>query len=499
MKLSGLWTRKSSPKENTPSPSSPVSETTWMRLKSKLSNRSGNEPTDTPTLERTKALTDVSPADEAGTPGETVSTECPVQSFDVEANVGEVVAPVPLPHTPTVPPSNDIRAIGQSEKPPARELSVAYTPESFGALFQQQNEDVSAMLSTAGLAQARRRRLRAATIRARRMAEDFAVTAFDLANLGAAFLAGPADDDDDDDASANHGVDMRLSAGDEADTSPADAPVFPNTPLHESSRESTTQFASSHETYCALESETVAPEFSFVNVNVLVPAGPAKDVADSKSSITDFNLINLGAAFLAGSADDDDNEAYVNNEGDTILSASNEVEASYAVAPNTSNPPLHETHGEPTIQITLSDVQATTEPSETNQPTESDEGDLSGLYWQFRDTWASPAPLSSLVEEDGTFFSPLPRGETTGEASEINDATESESIELKFSLPYLNVLVPAGSPDSEGDRTPSAGDEVDTLSVVAPGPPNSPSHENSCEPTTQAASADPQASTELPK
>ncbi|KAG8922475.1 hypothetical protein FRC01_013979, partial [Tulasnella sp. 417] len=430
----------------------------------------------------------------AGTPGETVSTECPVQSFEVE----DVVAPVPLPHPPSVPPSDDIRAIGQSEKPPARELSIGYTPESFGALFQQQNEDVSAMLSTAGLAQARRRRLRAAALRARRMAEDVAITDFDLANLGAAFLAGPADDDDDD-ASVNHGVDASQSAGDEAETSPADAPVLPNPPLHEKSSESTTQPASLHEIYRALESGTVAPGFSLVNPNVLVPAGPA-DSEREDISITDFDLANLGAAFLAGPADDDDHDdPSVNNEGNKIMSASDEVETSYAVAPTTSNPPLDEIHGEPTTRIALSDVQATTRPLETNHPTESDEGDLSGLYWQFRDSRASPAPLISLLEDDDTFFSPLPRGETTGESSEINDATESESIELEFSLPYLNVLVLAGSPDSEGDRTPSAGDEVDSLSVVAPGPPNSPSHENSCEPTTQAASADPQASTELPK
>ncbi|KAG8917096.1 hypothetical protein FRC01_002667 [Tulasnella sp. 417] len=561
----------------------------------------------------------------AGTPGETASTEFSVQSFDVEANIGEVVAPVPMPHTPSVPSSDHVRTIEQSKRASPREVSISYTAESFGALFQQQNEDVSAMLSTAGLAQAGRRRLRAATIRSRRMLEDFGITEFDLANLGAAFLAGPADDDDDDDdASVNDGLDTRSSAGDEADTSPADAPVLPNPPLHENSAESTTQPASLHEIHYALESETVAPEFSLVNLNVLVPASPAEAVADSERedlSITDFDLANLGAAFLAGLADDDDDDddddedvsvnneadtrlsagdeantspadaprapnppmhensiestiqpassrvrtagepseihyalesetvapefslfnlhvlvpagqddavadskreaisitdfdlanlgaaflagpggddgdddddASVNNERDTNMSASDEVEASHAVAPTASNPPLHQTAGEPTIQIAPSDVQVTTEPPKSNYPVESDEGDLSGLYWQFRDSGASPAPLISVVEEDDTFFFLPLRGEIVGEQAEINHAIEPERVEPEFPLANRNVLVaagPANNDDSERDRSLSARDEVDALPTVAPPPP--PLHESSGQPMTQAAPSDP--------
>ncbi|KAG8931027.1 hypothetical protein FRC01_001935 [Tulasnella sp. 417] len=579
-----------------------------------------------PSNELSKYHTASFAARRAGTPGETASTEFSVQSFDVEANIGEVIAPVPLPHTPSVPSSHHVRPIEQSERAPAREVRIAYTAESFGALFQQKNEDVSTMLSTAGLAQARRRRLRAATIRGRRMVEDFGITDLDLANLGAAFLAGPADDD----ASVKHGLDTRLSAGDEADTSPAEAPVLPDAPLHEGSTESTTQPASLHEIHYALESETVAPEFFLVNLNVLVPTSPAEAVADSERedlsmtdfdlanlgaaflagpadgdddddddedasvnneadtrmsagdgantspadaprapnppmhensseytiqpasshvrtagepseihyalesemvappfslvnlnvlvsagqaeavadsereeiSITDFDLANLGAAFLAGPVDDDDDSSSANNEGDTNMSASEEVEASHAVAPTVSNPPLHQTSGEPTIQIAPSDVQATTEPPKSNYPVESDEGDLSGLYWQFRDSWALPALLISVVEEDDMFFYPPLRGEIVGEQAEINHVIECGRVEPEFSLVNRNVLVAAGSAnddDSERDKSLSARDEVDASPAVAPPPPDSPLHENSGQPMTQAVPSDSQATTELPE
>ncbi|KAG8895847.1 hypothetical protein FRC01_012165, partial [Tulasnella sp. 417] len=135
---------------------------------------------------------------------------------------------------------------------------------------------------------------------------------------------------------------------------------------------------------------------------------------------------------------------------------------------------------ESTIVTAPSDVQATAEPLETTDPLESDEGDLSGLYSQFRECWAPPAPWSSLFEENDTFFSPLLRGEITGELYQIHDAFECERVEQEFSLPYLNVLVsagPADEGDSERDRTPSASNEVHALSTVAPGAPNSPSRE----------------------
>ncbi|KAG8925215.1 hypothetical protein FRC01_010486 [Tulasnella sp. 417] len=308
----------------------------------------------------------------AGTRGETSSAECQAPSFQVEVNVGRVAAPVPSQHSPSVLSSNVIRDIERHERPQSRDLILAYNVELSDALFQQQSEEVSTMLSTAGVAQARRRRMRATTVRARRMAGDIAITEVDLANLGAAFLAGLADDDDDDD-----------------DTS-------------------------------------------------------------------------------------------VNNEVDTDMSASDEAGASSAVAPLALNSPSHQSSTESTIVTAPSDVQATPEPLETTDPLESDEGDLSGLYSQFRDSWAPPAPLSSLFEENDIFFSPPLRGEITGELSQIRDAFESERVEEEFSLPYLNVLVaagPADKGDSERDRTPSAGDEVHALSTVAPGAPNSPSHE----------------------
>ncbi|KAG8903834.1 hypothetical protein FRC01_008973, partial [Tulasnella sp. 417] len=270
--------------------------------------------------------------------------------------------------------SNDIRDIESHERPQSRELILAYNDELSDALFQQQSEEVSTMLSTAGVAQARRRRLRAATIRARRMAEDIAITELDLANLGAAFLASLVGDDDDDDNRA----------------------------------------------------------------------------------------------------------ASVNNEVDTSMNASDEAGASSAVAPFALNFPSHQSSGESSIVAVTSDVQATANPPQINGPLESDEGDLSGLYSQFRGSWAPPAPLVALFEEDDTFFSPPLRGKITAELSEISDAFESERVEQDFSLPYLNDLVAAGPADrgdSERDRTPSAGDEVHALSTVAPGAPNSPSHE----------------------
>ncbi|KAG8911640.1 hypothetical protein FRC01_005608 [Tulasnella sp. 417] len=177
----------------------------------------------------------------AGTFGETGSTECQTPPLDIEANVGEVTAHVPSHDLPSVPSSGEIIVpIQTPDRAPARELSVTYTPESFNALLQQQTDEVSAMLSTAGLAQSRRRRLRAATIRARKIAEDLASPEFSFEDLNVVVPAGPTDDG----AAVNSEEDTDSSASDDAGLSSTVAPVSSNPLSHENPSKRTIHTAS---------------------------------------------------------------------------------------------------------------------------------------------------------------------------------------------------------------------------------------------------------------
>ncbi|KAG8917879.1 hypothetical protein FRC01_002155 [Tulasnella sp. 417] len=177
----------------------------------------------------------------AGTFGATVSTECQAPLLDVEANVGEVTAHVPSHDLPPVPSSDGITVpIQTRERALARELSVTYTPELFDALLQQQTDEVSAMLRTAGLAQSRRRRLRAATTRARRIAEDLASPEFSFEALNVVVPAGPADDG----PAVNSEEDTDSSASDDAGPSSTVAPVSSNPLSHENPSEPTIHTAS---------------------------------------------------------------------------------------------------------------------------------------------------------------------------------------------------------------------------------------------------------------
>ncbi|KAG8918479.1 hypothetical protein FRC01_001836 [Tulasnella sp. 417] len=96
------------------------------------------------------------------------------------------------------------------------------------------------MLSTAGLAQSRRRRLRAATIRARRIAEDLASPEFPFEGLNVVVPAGPADDG----AAVNSEEDTDSSASEDAGPSSPVAPVSSNSLSDENSPEPTIQITS---------------------------------------------------------------------------------------------------------------------------------------------------------------------------------------------------------------------------------------------------------------
>ncbi|KAG8901232.1 hypothetical protein FRC00_008343, partial [Tulasnella sp. 408] len=69
MTLSGLWARRFSPKEDQPSPSIPVSNSTWARIKAKISRRRRQEATDPEILRGTNVPTNVSAARGSSQPG----------------------------------------------------------------------------------------------------------------------------------------------------------------------------------------------------------------------------------------------------------------------------------------------------------------------------------------------------------------------------------------------------------------------------------------------
>ncbi|KAG8912167.1 hypothetical protein FRC01_005255 [Tulasnella sp. 417] len=459
----------------------------------------------------------------AGTRGETGSAECPAPSFHVEVNVGQVAAPVLSQHSPSVLSSNDVRDIERPERPQSRDLVLAYNVELSDALFQQQGEEVSTMLSTAGVAQARRRRLRAATIRACRIWEDIAITEVDLANLGAAFLAGAADDDDDD-ASVNNEVDRSLSASNEAGASSAVAPLALNSPSHQSSSESTMVAATSdlqatadpHQIHDAFESERVEEEFSLPYLNVFVAAGPAdkgdseKDSSPSASDevhtlstvapshrnfpsheITEVDLANLGAAFLAGAADNnDEDDASVNNEVDMRLSAGDEAGSSSVAAPFALNSPSHQSSAESTVETAPSGVQTTADPPESIDALGVEGVDRSCSCSPWRDSCDSSAPLIPFPEDD-TFFSPLLRGELDLAVSAQNgqptvnsadrDRVASERPSYDPAVPCVSIANAdnhslAGSAETDArpvqrDLDTSAVDEARSSSFVAPPQP----------------------------
>ncbi|KAG8937443.1 hypothetical protein FRC00_005579 [Tulasnella sp. 408] len=200
MTLSGRWARRFSPKEDQPSPSSPVSNSTWARIKAKISRRrhrkatdpeitrGANVPTNDPPLLLTPhtessssslhdspvsdliskcdyACSSVPRADALGAIG---PTECYVPLFDAEANAGEAVKAVSLQHFPSVPSPDPFRFIERFEQSPSRELASPWTPESLYALSRLESDEFRACLKEAGIVKARRRGLRVQALRAHR-------------------------------------------------------------------------------------------------------------------------------------------------------------------------------------------------------------------------------------------------------------------------------------------------------------------------------------------
>ncbi|KAG8915019.1 hypothetical protein FRC01_003830, partial [Tulasnella sp. 417] len=404
----------------------------------------------------------------AGTFGETASTECQTPTFDVEANVGEVTAHVPSHDLPPVPSGEIIVPIQTPDRAPARELSVTYTPESFNALLEQQTDEVSAMLSTAGLAQSRRRRLRAATIRARRIAEDLASPEFSCEGLNVVIPAGPTDDG----AAVNSEEDTDSSASDDAGPSSPVAPVSCNPLSHENPSERTINTTSpaapnatetSEINHC-LDSEEVDPtstcspdrdSWTSSGFLISVPdddhflspllrgeldlggfaddcqppinSEEGKGVATRRSSydpvLQSFSVATADNRSMNGSAEIE--SRIIRRERDT--SAEDEAPASSLAAPTQSPSHLRpeptqiviQITPESTIQTTSPAVPNAAKPSEVNASLDSEYVDLSGTCSPDRASWASSTSLISLLSDD-YFFSPLLRGELELEGSANN-------------------------------------------------------------------------------
>ncbi|KAG9035106.1 hypothetical protein FS837_002034, partial [Tulasnella sp. UAMH 9824] len=172
MKLSGLWTRKSSPKGDRQEPFPPcdVRETRWRQLRSKIHPRRGHKaidlttPLDGKVSARENALappkavysssyrqvsedrpfmllseceTRSSAPTKADAFGVVPSADCHAPILDVEENDGENIETPSSLHIPPVPSSDTVKGIEASEINPIDEPSSAFAPEplDFSTLF----------------------------------------------------------------------------------------------------------------------------------------------------------------------------------------------------------------------------------------------------------------------------------------------------------------------------------------------------------------------------
>ncbi|KIO16882.1 hypothetical protein M407DRAFT_33473 [Tulasnella calospora MUT 4182] len=131
----------------------------------------------------------------ADTLGPTRSAERHAHTLNSEENTATRVEASPLQQPPPNPSPNAVQCIKTPKNTPTCEPSPACAPESFNSSFQYEGEVADECLSAAAIAQARRRRLRAQTNRARRSSQGYVSQGLFPANLDALGSAGPAEDD----------------------------------------------------------------------------------------------------------------------------------------------------------------------------------------------------------------------------------------------------------------------------------------------------------------
>ncbi|KAG8914443.1 hypothetical protein FRC01_004077, partial [Tulasnella sp. 417] len=263
-------------------------------------------------------------------------------------------------------------------------------------MFRYEHEVPSEVLSTAGIAQARRRRLRAQTNRARRMAEDLADEEFSVANLATLGLATSTESDsvavESEDASGLdeagplspavptssihllHQMSSELAIESANETLPTTAqPVEPDDAFetetassYKTARESQASSSSSHSPF---EYDNLSSSPPSAVVRDLEPLNPSEDhdIVCERSVYNPANpslsLPTVNTIGLTGSADND--RQSVDKEGSK--SASLKAESLKTVAPSPSTRVLYPENRGIVITLTAPSPPTTMKLSESEQ------------------------------------------------------------------------------------------------------------------------------------
>ncbi|KIO19681.1 hypothetical protein M407DRAFT_30682 [Tulasnella calospora MUT 4182] len=305
----------------------------------------------------------------ADTLGPTRSAERHAHTLNSEENTATRVEASPLQQPPPNPSPNAVQCIKTPKNTPTCEPSPACAPESFNSSFQYEGEVADECLSAAAIAQARRRRLRAQTNRARRSSQGYVSQGLFPANLDALGSAGPAEDD---------GVAVNSedeSASDRAGSLSAAAPNPLDPLLHKGSSDSVILTApaqhplpsqSLRDSWASSTSSTSLFEYD----NPLsAPTGAVQnqDVGCERSSYDPINqcvsLEDINTLGLTGSAENDGRTVAKNGSE----SASAKAGSLVAVAPTPSTGVSHPECCKVVIKITPPSPPTTMRPSPRKQ------------------------------------------------------------------------------------------------------------------------------------
>ncbi|KAG8914074.1 hypothetical protein FRC01_004238, partial [Tulasnella sp. 417] len=184
-------------------------------------------------------------------------------------------------------PSNTVRPLETYETNVPRELSVSYPSEPLDSSSQYEHEVPSEVLSTAGIAQARRRRLRAQTNRARRMAEDLADEGFSVANLATLGFAGPTESD---------GVAVESEDASGLDEAGPLSPAVPTSSIHLLHQMSSELAIESANETLPTTAQPVEPDDAFETETASSYKTARESQASSSSSHSPFEYDNLSSS-----------------------------------------------------------------------------------------------------------------------------------------------------------------------------------------------------------
>ncbi|KAG9034208.1 hypothetical protein FS837_002257 [Tulasnella sp. UAMH 9824] len=462
MTLSGLWSRKSTPKEKRPEPLPPnhLPETHWTRVKSKLFHRRDHQAAGHPTyLDASMSVetrTDqpkgrlpfqiISPRSSVPAPRRSVahrlspdnalsgsqavdfrsSSQLPQDSsFSNFVSEYESISLAPprantFGVTPYTGPG--VRAVDREEKAgdnvEARwseqlspcELSSPCAPELSNASPRYEGEVPGICLSTASMAQAVRQRLRAQTRRARLIAEDLASPGFSLDDLSILNTVGPAETD---------GVVVN-GAGESAINSAgsvvAAAPTAPDSGLYETSLEAIVRNVASDEQATAQPSQS-HESFDAETTNLDPTSRTSRASSSSSHSVFAFDhpLSDPARTFENRASPNPPEEKEFECELDSVESAGGEAPSS-AAAPVTTIPSSHSRSYEWVLKAITPCTQPEEEASMDNQPLQHSTASSYSCSPRSRNSQASSSSSESPFEYDYIVSAP-PTADRTAAAA----------------------------------------------------------------------------------